>query len=80
MFFLSQGANIQSKSSKETNPMQKFDKNEVFPTPMMKIPTKSTKLSKTLSKDQNQWKEFIITLEMLMEWKPFKLIGFWCKK
>ena len=47
--------------------MQKFDKNEVFPTPMMKIPTKSTKLSKTLSKDQNQRKEFIITLEMLME-------------
>ena len=48
MFFLPQGANIQRKSSKETNPMQKkIDKNQVFPTPMMKIPTKSTKLSKT---------------------------------
>ena len=31
MFFLPQGANIQSKSSKETNPIQKFDKKISFP-------------------------------------------------
>ena len=40
---------------------------------MMKIPTKSTKFSKTKSKDQNQWKEFRITLEMLMEWKTIQI-------
>ena len=31
MFFLPQGANIQCKSSKETNPIQKFGKNLSFP-------------------------------------------------
>ena len=39
---------------------------------MMKIPIKSTKLSKTYSKDQKKWKEFRITLEMLMEWKTIQ--------
>ena len=43
---------------------------------MIKIPTKSTKLSKTSSKDQNQWKKFKITLEMLMEWKKIQIVGF----
>ena len=33
MFFLPQGANIQCKSSKETNPIQKFGKNLSFPNP-----------------------------------------------
>ena len=31
MFFLPQGANIQSKSKKETNHIQKFDKKISFP-------------------------------------------------
>ena len=34
MFFLLQGVNIQSKSSKETNLIQKFDpKKKIFPNP-----------------------------------------------
>ena len=40
---------------------------------MMKIPTKSTKFSKTESKDPNQWKEFKNTLEILMEWKTIQI-------
>ena len=76
MFFLPQGAKNQSTSSKETKPIQKFDpkkKKKVIPTPMMKIPTKSTKLSKIQSKDPKQWKYFNITLEMLMEWNPIQI-------
>ena len=33
MFFLPQGANIQIKSSKEINPIQKFDTKISFPNP-----------------------------------------------
>ena len=40
---------------------------------MMKIPTKSTKFSKTESKDPNQWKKFKNTLEILMEWKTIQI-------
>ena len=33
MFFLPQGASIQCKSTKETNPIKKFDKRLSFPNP-----------------------------------------------
>ena len=47
MLFLPQEANIQSKLSSKTKPNQKDWQKLSFPTPVMKIPTKSTKLSKT---------------------------------
>ena len=40
---------------------------------MMKISTKSKKLSKTKSKDKNQRNEFRNTLEMLIEWKTIQI-------
>ena len=46
-------ANHQKKPNPYKNLTQK-KKKEVIPTPMMKIPTKSTKLSKIQSKDPKQ--------------------------
>ena len=44
MFFLPQGANIQCKSSKETNPMKKFDKKKIsFPNPYDENPNQEHK-------------------------------------
>ena len=43
MFFLPQGANIQCKTSKETNPMKKFDKKLSFPNPYDKNPNQEHK-------------------------------------
>ena len=43
MFFLPQGANIQCKSPKETNPMKKFDKKISFPNPYDKNPNQEHK-------------------------------------
>ena len=43
MFFLPQGANNQCKSSKETNPIQKFGKNLSFPNPYDENPNQEQK-------------------------------------
>ena len=44
MFFLAQGANIQSKSTKETNPIQKFDqKKKGFSNPYDENPNQKHK-------------------------------------
>ena len=44
MFFLPQGANIQSKTSKETNLIQKFDpKKKSFPNPYYENPNQKHK-------------------------------------
>ena len=43
MFFLPQGANIQSKSSKETNSIQKVGKNLSFPSPYDENPNQEHK-------------------------------------
>ena len=45
MFFLPQRADIQSKSSKETNPIQKFEKKLSFPNPYDENPNQEHKNS-----------------------------------
>ena len=44
MFFLPQRAGIQSKSSKETNPIQKFEKKLSFPNPYDENPNQEHKI------------------------------------
>ena len=77
MFCLPQGANIQRKSSKETDPIQKFDKKKAFQTPMMKIPTKSTKFSKTESRDPNQVAKWVAKIFTSCKW-VMKASGWTC--
>ena len=44
MFFLPQGANIQYKTTKKTNPKKKFDKKISFPNPYNKNPNQEHKI------------------------------------
>ena len=62
MLFLPQGANIQWNYNLKQNPIKKINKK-------ISLPTMNIKPPKTYSKDQNQWKELKITLEMFMESK-----------
>ena len=68
MFFLPQGANIQIKSSKEINPIQKFDTKISFPNPYDENLNQEHKtLQKHNPRIQINEKNLKITLEMSME-------------
>ena len=78
MLFLPQGANNQSKSSKETNLIQRFDKNEVFQ-PYGEKPTVNTKPPKNIilgSKSMKRVKDYLRDVNGTKKKKKLNLVGF----